>query len=104
MDAAAPTILVRDRDDKFGPAFDRAAIGAGVRVIQTAARAPDMSAVAERFVGSVRRELLDHVLVFGDRRLGSPPAQPLGCNGTGRPETSCDVNVPQPRSCSTGIC
>jgi transposase InsO family protein len=51
-----PTIsrmLRDDRDDKFGPAFDRVAQGVGAKVIRTAVRAPNMNAVAERFVGSV---------------------------------------------------
>jgi putative transposase len=58
MDGDAPAVLLRDRDDEFGPAFDRAAQGVGAKVIRTAARAPNMNAVAERFVGSTRREVL----------------------------------------------
>jgi transposase InsO family protein len=51
MDGDAPAILLGDRDDKFGAAFDRAAQGVGAKVIRTAVRAPNMNAVAERFVG-----------------------------------------------------
>jgi putative transposase len=70
MDGDAPRILLRDRDDKYGPSFDRVAKGAGTRVIKTAVRAPNMNAVAERFVGSARREMLDHVIVLDDEHLG----------------------------------
>jgi transposase InsO family protein len=66
MDGEAPAILLRDSDDKFGSAFDRAAQGVGTKVIRTAVRAPNMNAVAERIVGSVGRELLDHVLLVDD--------------------------------------
>jgi transposase InsO family protein len=66
MDGAAPKILLRDRDDKFGASFDHVAKGVGIRVIKTGVRAPDMNAVAERFVGSARREILDHVIVLDD--------------------------------------
>jgi putative transposase len=62
--------LLRDRDGKFGASFDRVAEGVGIRVIKTAVRAPDMNAVAERFIGSARREILDHVIVLDDRHFG----------------------------------
>jgi putative transposase len=45
MDGDAPTVLLRDRDDKFGPSFDRVAEGAGTRVVRTAVRAPNMNSV-----------------------------------------------------------
>ncbi len=64
-----PRFLIRDNDDKFGVDFDRAAKGAGVRVLRTAVRAPRMNAFCERFLGSARRECLDHVVVFGERHL-----------------------------------
>jgi transposase InsO family protein len=70
MDGEAPKILQRDRDDKFAASFDRVAEGVGIRVIKTAVRSPNMNAVAERFVGSARREILDHVIVLDDRHLG----------------------------------
>lgn len=69
LDAEAPQILIRDRDDKFGAAFDNVVKGAGGRVIKTAIRTPNMNAVAERFVGSFRREVLDNVLVFDANHL-----------------------------------
>jgi transposase InsO family protein len=75
MDGAAPKVLVRDRDDKFGSTFDRVAEGTGIQVIKIAVRAPNMNAAAERFLGSVRREMLDHVLLLDDRHLDSLPRQ-----------------------------
>jgi putative transposase len=70
MDGEAPKILLRDRDDKYGPSFGHVAKGAGTRVIKTAVRAPNMNAVSERFAGSARREMLDHVIVIDDEHLG----------------------------------
>jgi len=64
-----PQFIIRDRDNKFGTSFDRAAEGAGVRVVKTAVQAPLMNAVCERFLGSVRRECLDHVIILGEKRL-----------------------------------
>jgi transposase InsO family protein len=66
---AAPQFVIRDRDDKFGAAFDRAASGAGVRVLRTAIQAPLMNSVCERFLGSVRRECLDHVIILSEMHL-----------------------------------
>jgi len=106
MDGDAPAVLLRDRDDKFGPAFDRAAQGVGAKVIRTAVRAPNMNAVAERFVGSARREVLDHVLLLNDQHLASllrqyqryfnesRPHQGLGQRIPARPETAVDSSKP----------
>ena len=72
MNGEAPQILLRDHDDKFGASFDPMAEDVGIWVIKTAVRAHDMSAVAERFVGSARRELLDHVIRLDDRHPTAP--------------------------------
>ena len=61
--------LIRDRDAKFGRNFDEVFVSEAVEVLQTAYRCPRMNAVAERWVGTARRECLDHVLVFGQRHL-----------------------------------
>jgi putative transposase len=66
---AGPRFLIRDNDDKFGVDFDRAAKGAGIRVLRTAVRAPRMNAFCERFLGSARRECTDHIIVLGERHL-----------------------------------
>ena len=64
-----PRFIIRDRDDKFGRTFDRVAQGAGATVLKTPVRAPRANAICERFLGSVRRECLDHVLVLGEGHL-----------------------------------
>jgi transposase InsO family protein len=64
-----PEFIIRDRDDKFGAAFDRVAKGAGTRVLRTAVQAPLMNAVCERFLGSVRRECLDHIVILSEAHL-----------------------------------
>ncbi|WP_336210211.1 integrase core domain-containing protein [Nonomuraea sp. LPB2021202275-12-8] len=63
--------LVRDRDGKFGGGFDEALAGADVRVLRIPPRSPRANAFAERFVGTLRRECLDHLLVRGGRSHGS---------------------------------
>jgi putative transposase len=64
-----PRFIIRDRDDKYGPEFDRAARCVGAMVVKTPVRAPRANAVCEPFLGSVRRECLDHVLVLNERHL-----------------------------------
>ena len=61
--------MIRDRDDKFGAAFDALAQPTGIRVIRTAVRAPNMNVICERFLGSLRRECLDYVLLLDDRHF-----------------------------------
>ena len=59
-----PRYLIRDNDSKYGPSFARAA--AGIEVLRTPYRAPRANAICERFLGSLRRECLDHILVLGE--------------------------------------
>ena len=66
---APPRFLIRDRDSIYGHEFRGKAGGLGIREIRTPVRAPTANAIAERFVGTLRRECLDHVFVFNARHL-----------------------------------
>ncbi len=58
-----------DRDTKFCDAFDEVFMAEGVKVVHLPFRAPRANAYAERWVGTVRREVLDHLLIFGPQQL-----------------------------------
>ena len=61
--------LIRDRDSKFTVAFDDVFAGNGTRVIKAPVRSPRANSFAERFVGTLRRGCLDHVLILGEQHL-----------------------------------
>jgi putative transposase len=61
--------LIRDRDRKFTPAFDEVFADNGTRIIKTPVRSPRANSFAERYVGTLRRECLDHLLIHGEQHL-----------------------------------
>ena len=61
--------LIRDRDSKFTSVFDDVFVGNGMRIIRNPPRSPRANSFAERYVGTLRRECLDHLLIHGERHL-----------------------------------
>ena len=64
-----PRYIIRDRDRVYGPTFVRRLRAMGIRDRPIAPRSPWQNGCAERLIGSIRRDCLDHVLVFGERHL-----------------------------------
>jgi transposase InsO family protein len=93
-----PEFILRDRDDKFGATFDRVARGAGIRVLKTAVRAPLMNSTCERFLGSARRECLDHVIILGEAHLKAVLSEYVAHFNRGRPHQGLEQQVPVPQS------
>jgi len=65
----SPKYVVRDRDRKFGSFFSRKVSSIGLREVLTAPASPWQNAYAERVIGTLRRECLDHAIILGDRHL-----------------------------------
>ena len=65
----APDYLLRDRDGKFGKEFNRRVESMGIKQLLIAARSPWQNPYVERLIGSIRRECLDHVIIFNDNHL-----------------------------------
>jgi hypothetical protein len=68
-EASTLKFLVRDHDTKFTASFDVVFAADGVRIVKTPVRTPRANAICERVIGTVRREVLDRVLIFGRRHL-----------------------------------
>jgi len=89
-----PRYLVRDRDSKYGSAFARVAAGSGITELRTAYRSPRQNATCERFLGSVRRECLDHVVVLGEAHLRRVLREYVAYFNQDRPHQGIGQHIP----------
>src|ERR1017187_2865460 len=99
----ASRFLIRDRDSKFTIAFDGVFAGNGTRVIKPPVRAPQANSFAERFVGTLRRECLDHVLILGEQHLRSILAECARHYNGPRPHQGLQQEPPQRQPSSNTI-
>jgi transposase InsO family protein len=97
---ARAQLLIRDRDAKYSGSFDEVLRCDGVRVIRTPIRSPKANAFAERFVRTVRRECLDHILIFGERHLERILREYVRHYNKERPHRGLFLETPEPRLAS----
>ena len=86
--------LIRDRGSNFTASFDAVFQAAGTRILRTAVQAPRMNAICERLVGTLRRELLDRVLILGEQHLHAVLAEYQAHYNTARPHQGIAQRVP----------
>ncbi|MEO8288178.1 MAG: integrase core domain-containing protein [Chloroflexota bacterium] len=91
----APKFLIRDNDSKYGEKFTRVAESTGIEVLRTPYRAPRANAFCERFLGSVRRECLDHILILGEQHLHRVVKEYVHFYNSARPHQGISQMTPQ---------
>ena len=87
-----PRFLIRDSDYKFGPSF--ASVAAEIEVLKTPYRAPKANAICERFLGSLRRECLDHFLILSERHLSRVVKEYMQYFNHARPHQGIEQRIP----------
>jgi transposase InsO family protein len=95
---AAPRYVIRDRDAVYGDIFIRRLHAMGIRDRPTAARSPWQNGHAERLIGSIRRDCLDYVVVFGERHLRHLLRSYQRYYNEARTHLSLDKDAPVPRT------
>ena len=94
----APRYLLRDRDAVYGSSFRRRVAGLGITEVLTAPRAPWQNPYAERLIGSIRRECLDHIVALNESHLRRIVTEYLAYYHRTRTYLSLGKDSPEPRS------
>ena len=96
--AARFRFLVRDRAGQFTASFDAVLADAGIEVVKIPPRCPRANCFAERFVLTVRTEVTDRILIFGERHLRKVLAVYAAYYNTARPHRALGLRPPRPTS------
>jgi transposase InsO family protein len=91
-----PRFLIRDNDSKYGADFTRVAGTSLIDVLRTPIRAPKANAICERFIGGVRRECLNHILIVSERQLYRLVKEYVEYFNHARPHQGIGSHIPQP--------
>jgi putative transposase len=86
--------VIRDRDSKFTDTFDAVFASEGIQSLRTPVRAPRANAIAERWIGTVRRELLDRMLIVNRRHLQTVLAEYVAHFNDHRPHRALGQAAP----------
>jgi putative transposase len=94
--AAQFTYLIRDRAGQFTASFDAVLAGAGIDAVKIPQRCPRANSYAERWVGTVRHEVTDRMLIFGQWHLRAVLADYVAHYNSARPHRALDLRAPRP--------
>jgi transposase InsO family protein len=93
-----PRYIIRDRDSVYGEIFKRRLRAMGIRDRPTAPRSPWQNGHTERLIGSIRRECLDHIVIFGEQHLRHLLHSYMAYYNGARTHLSLDKDAPVPRA------
>jgi putative transposase len=93
----APRYLLRDNDASYGQDFRKQVDAMGITEVVSAARSPWQNAYVERVIGSIRRECLDHIVIFNERHLRRVLSSYADYYHRSRTHLSLDKDCPDPR-------
>jgi putative transposase len=94
----APRYLLRDRDGLYGGVFSRRVHSLRIREVKTAPRSPWQNPYVERLIGTLRRECLDHMVVFNETHLRRLLRDYLAYYHSVQTHLSLDKDSPEPRA------
>ena len=94
----APKYLIRDRDGKFGDEFVHRVESMDIRQVLISVRSPWQNPYVERVIGSIRRDCLDHVVIFHERHLRRVLKEYIQYYNEHRPHLGLEKDCPKPRS------
>ena len=92
--AASLKFLIRDRAGQFAGSFDAAFAAEGIRIVASPSQAPKANAICERLIGTLRREVLDRLLIVNEHHPHRVLAEYLRHYNTGRPHRSLGQLTP----------
>jgi transposase InsO family protein len=95
---AGPKYLIRDNDRKFGLGFARVAKTSYIEILKIPYHAPRANAICERFLGSVRREYLDHLLIIQEKQLHRVLKAYVKYFHQARPHQGMSQQIPEQRA------
>ena len=98
---SAPRYLIRDRDSIYGTRFRNRVRSLGIDEVLTAPRSPWQNPYVERIIGSIRRECINHVIIFNERHLRKVLKAYVTYYHEARTHLSLDKQSPVPRSIET---
>jgi putative transposase len=98
-----PKYLIRDNDGKFGEGFARVAQTSNIKILKTPYYAPRANAICVRFLGSVRRECLDHLFILHEKQLHRVLNMYLHYFNRARPHQGIKQQIPKQKAGSVPL-